>query len=175
MRRLAAKVSSPRKRGFSGRLPGAVCVLALLPGLVTAGGSDAACVALASHPDGAPLARFALRAGDPVFTITYVHSVTRTPVVERYRADGATVVQTEIRFVQHGPGLPTEADAGGAYAQRDGQIVVSMQRSFDVVVMRVHADQAPRLAASAWDPTDLAAWGNRAIALRALAGACDAH
>jgi len=146
----------------------------LLPGFAAATGSDAACLLLASHPDGAPLARIALPAADPAFTVTYVHSVTRTPVVERYRADGDAIVETEIRFVQHGPGLPTEADAGGTFTRRDGEFVVSMQRRFASIVMRVHADQAPRLAADGRSE-DLAAWGNRALAVRASAGACDAH
>ncbi len=97
-----------------------------------AAAGDAACLLLASHPDGAPLARIALPAADPAFSVTYVHSVTRTPVVERYRADGDAIVQTEIRFVQHGPGLPTEADAGGAFTRRDGEFVVSMRRRFAV-------------------------------------------
>ncbi len=59
-------------------------------------------------------------APDATFAVTYVHSVTRTPVVERYRVEGDAIVQTEIDFVQHGPGLPTEPDAGGTFAQRDG-------------------------------------------------------
>jgi hypothetical protein len=151
-----------------------VCVLALLPGLVTATDSDAACLLLASHPDGAPLARIALPAAEPTFTVTYVHSVTRTPVVERYRADGDTIVETEIRFAQHGPGLPTEADADGTFTRRDGEFVVSMQRRFAVILMRVHADQAPRLAAGGRSD-DLGAWGNRALAVRASADACAAH
>ena len=46
------------------------------------------------------------------------HSVTRTPVDERYRVDGDAIVQTGIAFEQHGPGLPTEADAGGTLRAR---------------------------------------------------------
>jgi hypothetical protein len=148
--------------------------MALLPGLVAAANGDAACLLLASHPDGAPLARIALPDADPVFAVTYVHSVTRTPVVERYRAEGDAIVETEIRFVQHGPGLPTEADAGGAFVLRDGEFVVTMQRRFPVIVMRVHADQAPRIAAGGRS-ADLAAWGNRALAVRSSADACAAH
>lgn len=148
--------------------------MALLPGLVAAANGDAACLLLAAHPEGAPLARIALPDADPAFAVTYVHSVTRTPVVERYRADGDAIVETEIRFVQHGPGLPTEADAGGTFALRNGEFVVTMQRRFPVIVMRVHADQAPRLAAGGRSE-DLAAWGNRALAVRASSGACAAH
>ncbi len=133
--------------------------------------ADAACLTLAAHPDGGVFARYDVAAGAPEFTVTYVHSVTRTPVTERYRVDGDAIVQTQIRFAQHGPGLPTLADAGGTWTQRDGEIVATMQRRFDAIVMRVHADQRPRLAAGGRD-VDLAAWGNRAVALRAAAGPC---
>ena len=126
---------------------------------------------LASHPDGDPLAQVEAARGG--FTISYVHSVTRTPVVERYRLDDAAIVQVSIRFEQHGPGLPTEADAGGRWRREDGAYVVSMERRLDSIAMRVHADQQPRLAVDG-DPREvnLAQWGDRAIALRARAGPC---
>ena len=147
----------------------------LVPGLAFAGvgAADAACLTLASHPDGAPLAQLLAGGPAPSFTIGYVHSVTRTPVEERYRVDGATIVETEIRFEQHGPGLPTEADAGGSWRREGARYVVTMDRRFASIAMRVHADQSPRLAV-AGDPraVDLAQWGNRALALSAREGAC---
>jgi hypothetical protein len=142
----------------------------LVPGLAVAG-VDAACLTLASHPDGKPLAQVETARG--AFTITYVHSVTRTPVEERYRVDGASIVETEIRFRQHGPGLPTEADAGGSWRRDGDAYVVTMARRFDAIPMRVHADQSPKLRVDG-DPRDvnLAQWGNRAIALAARPGPC---
>lgn len=145
-------------------------MLALLPGLVGPAGA-AACIALAAHPDGTPLAEIA--AADSMFAVTYVHSVTRTPVTERYRVDGATIVQTEIRFAQHGPGLPTQPDAGGTFEQRDGQLTMTLDRRFPAIVMRVNHAQSPRLAVDT-RAFDLAAWGDRAIVVRAQAGPCAA-
>ena len=86
---------------------------------------------------------------------------------------GATIVQVAIRFEQHGPGLPTEADAGGTWRREGGAYVVSMTRRLGSIAMRVHADQKPRLAVDG-DPraVDLAQWGNSAIALSARAGNC---
>jgi hypothetical protein len=151
--------------------PGAACASALLLGLALPGVALAACLELASHPDGATLERMALPAPAPEFTITYIHSVTRTPVEERYRVDGAGLVETQMTFSQHGPGLPTAADAGSTMQTVDGHIVVTMARSFDEIVMRVHADQSPQLHA-AGRTTQLAAWGNRGLVLRAVAGTC---
>ncbi len=76
-----------------------------------------------------------------------MHSVTRTPVTERYRVEGSGIVETEMRFEQHGPGLPTEADAGGTFSRADGRFVVTMDRRFPEIVMQVHRDQAPRIMA----------------------------
>ena len=129
------------------------------------------CLALASHPDGKPLAQFEAPRG--TFAIVYVHSVTRTPVDERYRVERGTIVQTRLRFEQHGPGLPTEADAGGTWTREGGAYVVTMERRLDTIAMRVHADQKPQLVVDG-DPrvVNLAQWGNRSVALSARAGAC---
>ena len=133
--------------------------------------AGAACVTLASHPDGARLSLLALPADDPSFTVSYTHSVTRTPVIERYRIAGSEIVETEIRFEQHGPGLPTEADAGGTFTRADGRFVVTMDRHFASIVMQVHADQQPQLTAGSRG-VDLAQWGNRAVTLGVLPGHC---
>jgi hypothetical protein len=105
------------------------------------------------------------------FTIAYVHSVTRTPVAERYRIAGSEIVETELYFEQHGPGLPTAADAGGSFTRRDGGFVVTMDRHFPAIVMQVHRDQSPRLH-SGMDSLDLAQWGNRSLTLGVSAGPC---
>ena len=149
--------------------------LLLVPGVALAAGAHAACLTLASHPDGKPIAQVEAAGTSPAFTIRYIHSVTRTPVEERYRVDAASIVETEIRFRQHGPGLPTEADADGTWRRDGDTFVVTMHRRFDTIAMRVHADQSPRLAVEG-DPrdVDLAQWGNRSLALAARPGACPA-
>ena len=154
--------------------PEAARTCALLLGLVVQGCTHAACLLLAAHPDGAVLTRIAVASNAPEFAITYMHSVTRTPVEERYRIDGSTIVETQMTFIQHGPGLPTAADAGGSMSVVDGRNVVTMARRFDTVVMRVHADQSPQLHIAA-NATNLTAWGNRALALHAIAGPCSDH
>jgi hypothetical protein len=147
-----------------------VARLAALASSLAAAMAQAACLSIVARPEGAPLARLD---GVDAFAVSYVHSVTRTPVEERYRVEGATIRQAEIRFVEHGPGLPTEADEGHAFRRRDGRFVVTMDRRFEAIAMRVHADQSPRLATAGRD-VDLAAWGNRSIAL-VPAGDCAAH
>jgi hypothetical protein len=138
-------------------------------------GAPAACIALSPAEPGAPaLALIALDDRAPAFRITYIHSVTHTPVEERYVVDGDRIVETEIRFVEHGPGLPTEADAGGTFEHRDGAFVVRGRREFERIVMRVDAAQTPSLSTAARS-VDLARWGHRAVALTVRAAGCDAR
>jgi len=117
------------------------------------------------------LSQLALPPHDATFSLVYTHSVTRTPVTELYRVDGGEIVETEMRFEQHGPGLPTEADAGGTFSRADGRFVVTMDRRLSEIVMQVHRDQSPRLVAGT-RTVDLAQWGNRALALGVIAGPC---
>jgi hypothetical protein len=139
--------------------------------LLVSGSAQGACLALTSHPDHAPLLRVALPADDASFAITYLHSVTRTPVAELYRVADREIVETEMRFEQHGPGLPTEADAGGTFTRSDGRFVVTMDRRFPDIVMQVHRDQSPRLLAGTRS-LDLAQWGNRALTLEVIPDPC---
>ena len=133
--------------------------------------AHAACLTLTGHPDGARLSALALPPDDTSFALAYTHSVTRTPVTELYRVDGSEFVETEMRFEQHGPGLPTEADAGGTFTRSEGRFVVTMDRRLSEIVMQVHRDQSPRLVAGT-RMLDLAQWGNRALALGVIPGPC---
>jgi len=133
--------------------------------------SDGACLTLAGHPDGARLSLLSLPPVDTSFSIVYTHSVTRTPVTELYRVDGVEIVETEMRFEQHGPGLPTEADADGTFTRSGAGFMVTMNRRFPSIVMQVHADQSPRLVAGTRS-LDLAQWGNRALALSVVPHPC---
>jgi hypothetical protein len=131
---------------------------------VAAAAGPALCIQVTAHPEETALASVPLPVADPGFTITYVHSVTRTPVVETYAASPERFVQTSIRFEQHGPGLPTEAGAGERWQRVDGRFVVTMARPVATIRMRVHADQAPILEA-AGAIVALTQWGNRPIGL----------
>ena len=160
LRKLARRCGNAARRCI-------VVVVASLGASIASG----ACLTLAGYPDGTELTHVALPDRESSFGIAYVHSVTLTPVLERYRVDGSEIVQTEMEFEQHGPGLPTEADANGTFAHRAGQFVATMNRRFPSIVMRVHADQAPRLTVGPRGE-DLAQWGNRALLVAATPGSC---
>ena len=155
------------------RLALALAIALTAPGSAWAR-AGASCLALLPADGGAPLAVVALPGPQYAFRVTYVHSVTLTPVDERYVVTGDRIVQTQIRFVQHGPGLPTAPDAGGTFEERDGAFVVRGHREFDRIVMRFDAAQRPVLSTSA-ATLDLARWGRRAVAIAPNGRGCDAQ
>lgn len=130
--------------------------------------AEAACLAVTAVPEGQRLATISPEGVAAAFDIVYVHSVTHTPVIETYRLDHGALLETSIVFQQHGPGLPTEPDAGQTWVERDGRFVVTLARRFDAIRMRVHRDQSPQLVIDGRH-VDLAAWGNRAVELRVAA------
>lgn len=108
-------------------LLGLLAILALEPSkeleleLTDASGSALAVLAL---PDG----RF-----DHVF----VHSVHRTPVVERFRIEGdpPRLHLHELRYQSQGVGMP--ADAEGGFRLEGDTFVLAMDRSFDRIPVMV--------------------------------------
>jgi len=134
--------------------------------------APALCLFIAAPPSAEALAVVALDPGATQFTLGYVHSVTRAPVVETYRAAADGIVQTAISFTEHGPGLPTEGANDERWERRDGRFVVTMKRAFTTIRMRVHADQRPVLATPGRSVA-LAQWGNRALELHS--GRCPAQ
>jgi hypothetical protein len=151
-------------------VPAVLTALLALAGCAGAAWAAASCVTV-SAIDGALLGAYPLDRAEDLIALTYVHSVTRTAVEERYRVDGATLTQTELRFSEHGPGLPTAAGAGEAWSREGSQFVLRMARPLEVIQARVDPAQSPRLAAGTAD-VDLAQWGVRPIRLAARGGAC---
>ncbi len=179
MRASGRGAAAPRRDRMAGahRLANAanaalVCALAASWIAPASGAAPALCLVVAAAPSGEALDVIELDAGATRFTLEYLHSVTRTPVVETYRASAEHITQTSISFTEHGPGLPTEGTDGERWEHHDGRFVVTMNRTFTTIRMRVHADQQPLLAA-AGRSVALAQWGNRALELHA--GRCPAQ
>lgn len=80
------------------------------------------------------------------FTLSYLHSVTRTWVHETLQADGGGLVQRRIAWSVPGPGLPTEALPGERFERTaDGFVIDGMQRRIERLAMRVDPQQQQTL------------------------------
>ncbi len=70
------------------------------------------------------------------FTLTFVHSVEKTPVYEFYRIDpDGQLVLYEARYSSYGAGLPCEPEEG--FRIEDDQFVVKVTRRFKEISLRV--------------------------------------
>ncbi|MCG0275593.1 MAG: DUF1850 domain-containing protein [Thermosediminibacteraceae bacterium] len=70
------------------------------------------------------------------FTLTFVHSIERTPVYELYRInDDSTVTLKETRFYSLGTGLPF--NPSGTFKNVNGQFVVTQSRTLEKIPLWV--------------------------------------
>jgi len=147
-------------------------VLASVLAVTVAGCADEShpCVTLTAYVPGATsgerMLAMPVANADATFALAYTHSVTRSPIIETYRATSDGLVQTAIRFDEHGPGLPATATGNEQWRTRDGHFEVTMARPLESVVIRVHGDQSPRLVVDG-RTIDVAQWGNRPLVLDA--------
>lgn len=108
----------------------------------------AACAVLEirSVPDGGTLDRIPVPDGR--FALSFRHSVTLRPVVDRYVVDpGGAIRQTAEEFDQHGPGLPASAEPGRPWQRRGDVWIVPLDRPIDRLVVRVDPAAENRLYA----------------------------
>jgi hypothetical protein len=72
------------------------------------------------------------------FSIKYIHSIHRTPVLETYHAnEEGKIIQTEMRFEEFGVGMPSGATGTEVFTQKDGAYILSnMYRTFPLLDIR---------------------------------------
>jgi hypothetical protein len=111
------------------------------------------------------LARYCIP-GNGCFSLSFIHSVSQTPVRDDYRVEAGCIVQVAETFQTHEAGLPSleqEADAL-EWEWQDGQFLLRMQRPIHHLVMRTDRQYRNRLHLA--DRTiDLNQWDNQALEL----------
>jgi hypothetical protein len=144
-------------------------VLAVLLAACSACGnrSDQArhCLAISRFPSPSTLGHFPLPE-DGVFSLSFIHSVSLTPVRDHYQAVGRRIVQTAETFQAHGAGLPSgtdEPDATG-WEIHDGQFVIRMQRQIPRLVVRTDRNYRNRLHIGGLE-INLNGWDDQALEL----------
>jgi hypothetical protein len=72
------------------------------------------------------------------FSITYIHSIHKTPVLETYHINQEwQIVQTEMSFEEFGVGMPSGATGNEVFTQKDGTYILSnMNRTFPSLDIR---------------------------------------
>lgn len=103
---------------------------------------------------------------DQSFDLSFIHSVSRTPVVDSYRVEDGEILQTREVFMAHGAGLPSIAndmDATG-WRHEDGHFILDMQRYTGPIPLRIQAQFKNTLSIDGTD-LPLADLGHSALTL----------
>jgi hypothetical protein len=58
------------------------------------------------------------------FSVSYVHSVNKSPVIEYYQIQDAEIHLTALRFCAFGAGMPTHPEEGQVMRIEDGDMVI---------------------------------------------------
>jgi hypothetical protein len=89
---------------------------------------------------------------DPQFALSFIHSVSLTPVHDQYRLlnsdnGGYRILQTEERFIAHGQGLPSNANEPNAVAFEhiNGQFILRLKRPINDLIVRTDSRFKNRL------------------------------
>lgn len=76
------------------------------------------------------------------FSLSFLHSVSLTPVVDHYEIRAAVIHQTAEVFETHGAGLPSFAGDVGetGWRMEDGKFVLEMDRQFQRIQLRIQRE-----------------------------------
>lgn len=139
------------------RRPGWRASIVLAAVMICAGGTsvprtcDGASLAVVGLRDGRTLIELPARA----FTLTWRHSVSLTTVAADYIiAPDGQIVQTEERFVAHGPGMAYD---GEGWTERDGEMVLPLHRPVPRLILRTAPEHENRLIVGG-QTIDLTRW-----------------
>lgn len=101
---------------------------------------------LSQFPHGKELARVDLD-GQKEFSLSFIHSVSRTRVVDLYQIRVTNIVQTAERFRAHGAGLPSSPDEPGgiSWEKQGDEFVLHMERPIPKLVIRTDKNYENRL------------------------------
>ncbi|MDK3016578.1 DUF1850 domain-containing protein [Pseudodonghicola flavimaris] len=123
-----------------GRAAAAALLLPCLPAMASAGAGAGWLCLTETRGEGREIARLPL-GPDGTFDLSFIHSVSRTPVTDSYRVEEGRIVQTRETFMAHGAGLPSIAndmDATG-WRHENGHFILDMHRLTGPIPLRIQA------------------------------------
>ncbi|RMC37237.1 DUF1850 domain-containing protein [Paracoccus alkanivorans] len=126
-----------RIRGMAALAAISCTPLAIQPGL--ADGGEWLCLS-ETRGNGPEVARLPLKP-DGIFSLSFIHSVSDTPVTDIYRVEDGKIEQIAEIFEAHGAGLPSIADDVGATGWRheNGRFIIEMTRPTGPIPLRIQA------------------------------------
>ncbi len=104
-------------------------------------------IVVRQFPGETELARYSLPK-DSLFSLSFIHSVSNTPVRDDYKIESGQILQTAATFETHEAGLPSlenETDVSGWELLPGGKFRISMKRQIHRLVIRTNLSYSNRL------------------------------
>lgn len=103
---------------------------------------------------------------DGGFSLSFIHSVSQTPVRDDYQTIDFRIIQTAETFQTHGAGLPSGSDETGltGWAHHGGRFVIRMQRPIPRLVVQTDRNYRNRLHIDGKE-INLNEWDDQALEL----------
>ena len=148
-----------------------VILLAACSSLATDEDSSAKCMVVRQYPSLHELGRYPL-GSLRTFALTFIHSVSKTPVRDEYDINDSNIVQTAELFETHGAGLPSDIQDPGAvsWENRDGRFILHLKRPIPQLVVRIDRNYKNRLLLGRKE-INLCQWEDQALEL--IVKSCD--
>lgn len=121
-----------------------LCILAACTSLESMGTSGT--LVISQFPGNGELTRIPL-GQEKEFSLSFIHSVSKTEVVDVYEIRGRDIIQTRELFSAHGAGLPSspEEPGGLAWERQGSRFVLRMERPIPKLVIRTDQNYKNRL------------------------------
>ena len=123
------------------------------------------CLTISRFPSQLTLGHYPLPE-DGGFSLSFIHSVSHTPVRDHYQSIDNRIVQTAETFQAHGAGLPSGADEPGATGleHHNGHFIIHLQRPISRLIVRTDRNYCNRLHIGGRE-INLNAWEDQALEL----------
>ena len=147
----------------------AACIfLAAVMGLAGPGVRDS--LVISQFPGGRELLRLNT-GGETGFSLSFIHSVSNTPVTDEYLFAQGEIIQTAERFMAHGAGLPSQPDEPGglSWEHRGNAFVLRMHRPIPKLLVRTDRNYRNRLTLGPKE-VNLNQWEDQALLIRLIPG-----
>lgn len=120
---------------------------------------------ISSFPENSILLEVPLEAENQ-FSLSFIHSVSKTRVTDVYEIRGKDIIQTREVFSAHGAGLPSSPDEpyGIRWEKQGSQFVLYMERPIPKLVVRTDKNYENRLNVSG-RTINLNQWEDQALLL----------
>lgn len=121
---------------------------------------------ISQFPEQRELGRYPLGPAK-TFSLTFIHSVSKTQVMDVYEVRSGRIVQTKELFETHGAGLPSGPDEpGGLFWEKIGnQFVLHMERPIPCLVVRTDKNYQNRLKLPG-ETINLNLWEDQALLIQ---------